>query len=299
MVSATGAHWETSATSGESAVEATARALAALERISPADPFVPASARWLMLARQGNAWDCPHDSAQALAALSAFAQKVQESQVSYHYSVALNGSGRAAGTETKATRTVSIPASALHSGTRSSLTVAASSVHGIHPLYYVARLRYYLKASAIAARNEGLSVSRRYLDLHGNRMSSAAAGSVVRVQLTIDTGQTLSYLDVEDPIPAGFEPIDASLKTSRQGLFPAWQLAATGRDDLTPYLDHTDLHDNRVSLYAHTLPPGTYHFSYLAQATVAGSYEVAPTHASESFFPEVFGRSAGESFVVR
>ena len=74
---------------------------------------------------------------------------------------------------------------------------------------------------------------------------------------------------------------------------------AVCRSASKPFLDHTDLHDNRVSLYAHTLPPGTYHYSYLAQATVAGSYEVAPSHASESFFPEVFGRSAGVSFVVR
>jgi len=74
---------------------------------------------------------------------------------------------------------------------------------------------------------------------------------------------------------------------------------AVCRSASKPFLDHTDLHDNRVSLYAHTLPPGTYHCSYLAQATVAGNYEVAPSHASESFFPEVFGRSAGVSFVVR
>jgi uncharacterized protein YfaS (alpha-2-macroglobulin family) len=54
-----------------------------------------------------------------------------------------------------------------------------------------------------------------------------------------------------------------------------------------------------VSLYASSLPPGTYRFSYLAQATVPGTYAVAPARASEEFLPEVFGRSAGETITVR
>jgi uncharacterized protein YfaS (alpha-2-macroglobulin family) len=62
---------------------------------------------------------------------------------------------------------------------------------------------------------------------------------------------------------------------------------------------HRDLRDDRVSLYAYYLPPGTYRYTYLMQATVSGKYSVPPTHASENFFPEVFGRSAGQVLVVR
>jgi uncharacterized protein YfaS (alpha-2-macroglobulin family) len=76
-------------------------------------------------------------------------------------------------------------------------------------------------------------------------------------------------------------------------------LAAPGVRHLSSFLSHTDLRDDRVSLYASSLPPGTYRFSYLAQATVPGTYAVAPARASEEFLPEVFGRSAGETITVR
>jgi uncharacterized protein YfaS (alpha-2-macroglobulin family) len=159
-------------------------------------------------------------------------------------------------------------------------------------------LRYYLRASAIPARDEGLSVARRYVDRAGRTLSSVGAGSVVQVELTISSSQTLTYLKVDDPIPAGLEAIDQSLKISRQGLFGAWRSPSSGQD-LAPYLVHTDVRDDRVSLYVVSLPPGTYVYSYLSQATVAGRYGVAPSHAAEAFFPEVFGRTAGQTFVVR
>ncbi len=95
--------------------------------------------------------------------------------------------------------------------------------------------------------------------------------------------------------------VNGSLNTSQQGLFKPpvwWWRPSSGPQDLTPYLVHTDLHDDRVSLYSYFLPPGTYHYSYLVQATVPGQYGVPPTHAAETFFPEVFGRSAGQNFVV-
>jgi uncharacterized protein YfaS (alpha-2-macroglobulin family) len=40
-------------------------------------------------------------------------------------------------------------------------------------------------------------------------------------------------------------------------------------------------------------------YTYLAQATISGSYGVPPVHAEESFFPEIFGRGAGQELVVR
>jgi uncharacterized protein YfaS (alpha-2-macroglobulin family) len=171
---------------------------------------------------------------------------------------------------------------------------------GPGPLYYLARLHYYLRADAIAARSEGVSVSRRYLNLAGKPISRVTAGDPVKVELTLHTTQSLMYLTVQDPLPAGCEPIDASLNTSQQGLFgppPLWVPFAQ-TEDLSPFLMHSDLHDNRVSLYASYLPPGTFRYTYLAQATVPGQYGVPPTHVSETFFPEVFGRSRGQTLTI-
>src|SRR5947209_1282883 len=75
-------------------------------------------------------------------------------------------------------------------------------------------------------------------------------------------------------------------------------MSSAGIQDLTPYLIHTGLLDDRVSLNAFYLPPGTYRYTYFARATIAGRFEVPPTHAAETFFPEVFARSAGQVFSV-
>jgi uncharacterized protein YfaS (alpha-2-macroglobulin family) len=179
---------------------------------------------------------------------------------------------------------------------------ASAGTFGTGPLYYLARLHYYLNARDITPLSNGVSVSRRYTDLAGHVITSVRAGTAMKVQLTVHTDASLYYLDIEDPIPAGCEPIDETLQTSQQGLatFPPWWAPiGSGTHDLFLYLSHSDLRDDRVSLYAYFLPPGTYHYTYLATATVPGRYSVAPTHAQETFFPEVFGRGAGEEFTIR
>ncbi len=313
VVSATGAHWESSAWSYPSGppIAASTEALATLIALSPGDPFVPAGVRWLMLSRQGSAWDCPHDSAEAIATLAAFARAAREGKAAFQYRVAVDGAVKMVGqyrvANQRSVRTVSVPISRLQRTRPSALVIARQpqgGTFGPGPLYFVARLQYYLPAAAIPPRSAGISVSRRYLNLHGRPIAGASAGSAVKVELTVHTDATLLYFQMNDPIPAGIEPIDSSLNTSQQGLFRAPQYAyyqpiGTGPQDLTNFVTHSDLRDDAVDLYAYFLPPGTYTYTYLAQATVPGRYGVAPTHASETFFPEVFGRSAGQSFVVR
>jgi uncharacterized protein YfaS (alpha-2-macroglobulin family) len=312
VISATGAHWESSAWTYPSGppVATTTEALNTLVALSPGNPFVPAAVRWLMLARQGPAWDCPHDSAQAIAALASFAHAAREGQAAYQYRVAVDGTVKLAGAyngeNQRAVHNLSVPVAHLHRGTPSALVVARqpqAGTFGPGPLYYVARLRYYLPAAAIPPRSAGISVSRRYLNLQGKPITGASAGSAVKVELTVHTDVTLLYLALNDPIPAGIEPIDSSLNTSQQGLFSAPQYIyrpfSRTSGDLTPFVTQSDLRDDQVDLHSYYLPPGTYTYTYLAQATVAGRYDVAPTHVSETFFPEVFGRSAGQSFVVR
>jgi uncharacterized protein YfaS (alpha-2-macroglobulin family) len=308
-VSATGAHWESNADDfwGEPAIATTTSVLTTLLALSPHDPFVPAAARWLMLARQGDSWDCTHDTAQAIAALAAYARATREGTAAYHYTVVVDGRRQAAGSygprNQGQTGVAHVPVAQLHPQT--TLTVSrqgTDSAFGRGPLYYVERLHYYLPANLIAPRSEGLSVSRRYLTIAGKPVVGAADGQPIKVELTIHTDQTLLYLHIDDPIPEGCEPIDGSLNTSQRGFFPQpqwWWVPRTGIQDLTPYLIHSDLLDDRVSLNAFYLPPGTYRYTYFARATIPGHFEVPPTHAAEAFFPEVFARSAAQVFTVR
>jgi uncharacterized protein YfaS (alpha-2-macroglobulin family) len=325
VVSATGAHWETGGMDywAGGAIQATTQVLAALLALRPHDPFVPAAVRWLMFARAGGVcntpiltaspgscgWDSSHDTAQAIATLAAYARAAREGHADYSYRVMMNGATKAAGrygsNDQRKVTILQVPVTELNRAHATMLEIGRAAPNGTYgpgPLYYLARLHYYLDARNIAPRSEGITVSRRYLDLHGRQITSAPVGGAFKVQLTVHTDATLFYLDLEDPIPAGCEPIDESLNTSQQGLVKpqTWWWPFSGSvHDLSFFLSHSDLRDDRVSLYAYFLPPGTYHYTYLATATVPGRYSVAPTHVSEAFFPDVFGRGAGVDFVVK
>jgi uncharacterized protein YfaS (alpha-2-macroglobulin family) len=259
-----------------------------------------------MLARTGPAWDTTRDSALAATALAAYARHAHEAHASYRYQIGVDGKTVFTHTVTprsSSAETIRRPIASLHrSGT--SFTVSrlqrGGSVGG-GALYYVAQLHYFLRADTIRPISQGISLKRRYLNFAGHAVTSVRAGTTLQVQLTLRTDRTLSHLALDDPIPSGFEPINQSLSTSRQGLFKAWQPLelSPGVRNLSIYLTHTDVRDDRVSLYAETLPPGTYRFSYLVQVTVAGAYGVAPARASEAFFPDVFGRSAVQVVTAR
>jgi alpha-2-macroglobulin len=313
-VSATGAHWESSDISfyGGPPIDNTAEVLKTLLLISPNDPLEPATARWLMLARtgDGDGWDCSRDTAQAIAALAAYAHAASEGTADYHYRVTVAGTPAIGGSYSKtnqaSTGHMSTPIASLHRPAPTAVDITrtgATGSFGTGPLYYLARLHYYLPANLIPARSEGVSVSRRFLTLAGHPVTSVAAGAALKVELTIHTDQSLVDVEIRDPLPSGTEPIDESLNTSQQGIgirptFFPWGRANTVQD-LTWYLIHTDLRDDHVSLYAYDLPPGTYRYTYLTQATVAGTYAVPPTHIAEQFFPEVFGRSNGQVLTIR
>ena len=59
-----------------------------------------------------------------------------------------------------------------------------------------------------------------------------------------------------------------------------------------------DLRDDRAVLSATSLSKGIYEYVYYARATAPGDFFVAPAHAAETYFPEVFGRSDSSRFVV-
>ena len=59
------------------------------------------------------------------------------------------------------------------------------------------------------------------------------------------------------------------------------------------------MRDDRAALFADYLPAGVYRYEYTVRLTVPGVFHALPAHAAESYFPEVFGRSAGGYFAVR
>jgi len=51
--------------------------------------------------------------------------------------------------------------------------------------------------------------------------------------------------------------------------------------------------------YKDTLNPGVYEFDYYVRALVKGDYLMLPSHVSEMYTPENFGRTKSEQFTVK
>jgi uncharacterized protein YfaS (alpha-2-macroglobulin family) len=151
---------------------------------------------------------------------------------------------------------------------------------------------------------EGVAVTRSFAPVTGiAALGSGApwsAGSTVRVTLSIVAPQDLYYVQLEDPLPAGAEGVDGSLLTTSATVSVAAQTGVPrGTDDLTWYLSHAEVRDDRIALFADYLPAGAYQYTYLVHLTTAGTYHALPTHISEMYFPDVFGRAAGGYVTVR
>ena len=316
--SANGNHWEDERRPGSmhnTSVRATALVLRALVEAAPRHALIEETVRWLVLARSQDRWKTSVEQAQGMASLGAFAELTGENRGVYDYRVLVNttrvleGHFDVPAGDYRDAATVALEDLPL--GEVSRVQFDREAVEG--RMYYALNLRYLTPAKDIEALNRGFAVSRRYtlLDEPSTPVTSAALGDVVRVTVTVVAPADRLFARVEDFLPAGLEPIDPVLE-----VVPAWlrvQLqqdqAAAVRAGAPSYCaywfywcpspwDEVDLRDDRVTLLATSLPRGVYEYVYFARATAPGDFFVAPVHAEETYFPDVFGRGDSSRFTV-
>lgn len=155
----------------------------------------------------------------------------------------------------------------------------------------------------------------------GDPILQVSAGSLVRVRLRITVPFERRFVSVEDPLPAGFEPVDLSLRTSvltqsgprvsetpvgirdafwwgdEEDPLTAWSSGRWDAGYWTPF-EHRALRDDRITWSATTVFPGRFTLSYLARATTPGRFVRPPAYAEEMYDPSVFGRTEGSVFTV-
>ncbi len=180
-------------------------------------------------------------------------------------------------------------------------------------LYYSAFLDYALPIDQLQPLDRGIIVSRQYyavdqatLNPTNESITTAEVGDYVQVKLTVIAPIDLHYLMLEDPLPAGFEAVDTSLRTTSAGASaPELEKEITDCTDCSEYYhpywyywSNTELRDDKVALFADFLSRGTYEYTYLMRASVGGSFNVLPTFAQQMYEPDVFGRGAATQFRV-
>ncbi len=115
------------------------------------------------------------------------------------------------------------------------------------------------------------------------------AGRVYDIGVRVIVDHPVDRLVIEDPLPAGFEAVDTSFRTTLQAVVPqadSWEI------------DSQQIYRDRVVAYAAHLGPGVYDVHYLVRSVTPGTFKWPGAHAYLVDAPEQFGRAAGATLSV-
>ena len=320
-------------------VRSSAIVLLALVQLRPEEKLLPDAVRWLMAARQGERWGTTQENAWAILALTEWMAQSGELEGNYRWEALLNGADWQKGAVTPAEVDKSIllrvSVAELVAGQTNGVTLRRSAPSRGRTRGSSTTRRTWLPTSRsekVTAQSRGLSVSREYRQAEcyspappappwmppSNQVNkddaaacppvtAAKAGDTITARLTLVVPAAASYVVVEDPLPAGLEAVDTSLRTtSLLAAAPQVRKAAPGDQSQKPphwsgwwwSPTHVELRDEKVVLFATSLAPGTYEFTYQLRAATPGQFLVMPVTAHEMYFPEVRGNGAGGTFNV-
>jgi hypothetical protein len=314
--SATGAHWEDEPIDRwnmGSSVRTTAHILQALIKLDGDNPLIPGAVRWILASRsRDGAWASTHETTWALLALTDWLAASGGLEADYEYDISLNGITLSSGSATSSSLFSSVelktPVSELLPDQPNQLAILRGS--GAGSLYYTAHLTVYRPVEEAQATSRGFTVQRQYFLFDGScggledlcpPAHSATVGDdlLVRVSLVIPSDQY--YVVMEDPYPAGAEPVDAQLLTSPSGGPP---IGLTQTDLLKDewgrgMFTRTEFGDDHLTLFVDYLPAGTYHYYYMLHAILPGEYQVRPPRAWAIYFPEIYGQGEGRVYTIQ
>jgi len=302
-VDARGAHFEEHASNAywlHTNVKTTAVVLQALMRIQPGHTLIPNILRHILYVRKDGRWDTTQSTISVLLAFTDYLRQSGELESNLRASVEVNAKKileeNFSGKNLLTRKSATVGDTGLNKG---GLTSVMLSKEGQGTLYYDLVLSYDETGDSLPALEEGMAIQRAVEPLKGSPVSPAVGGTY-KVTLTITVPVDRHFVAVESPLPAGFEPVDFKLQTAQQGLSgevndagPHWWESSLW------YFNHTEMRDDRVFLFADTLPAGTYTYEYLMRATTPGTFHLRPAKAWEMYYPENFGQTTGEMVEVR
>lgn len=296
-------------------VPATATFLMLLEAHAPGNALVPMLARWLGGERLPNGeYRSTQDAAFTLLALSELADTREREVPDFVARVDLAGKevGRArfAGRSLEIAEP-SVPMKDLPAGGEAPLRFGKE---GPGILYYGARLTYAPLDPPRDAVDRGIVV-QRWLEPYGatGQARTLPAGALVTLRARVATPEERRYVALDLPVPAGFDPVDASLATTAmpprldadagEGAGEDWIAGSpSGLPDwaygeYSPF-QHRELRDDRVLAFADRLPPGVWEVRFILRATTPGSFLFPAARAAEMYRPETFGRAGALEVTV-
>ncbi len=252
----------------------------------------------LLNLRKDGTWGSSYDNAQALTALVAYAE-TETTPPNFNAVIKL-GNQTLGETQFKGYKdssyTLNVPMSELPKG-KNDLILQQSNQGKLN--YWVA-YRYRLEGNQ-PGRLNGLRITRtirpanqdkilQRIDLNSpKQLLKVIPGQVFDIGLDIITDHPVDQVMITDPLPAGFEAIDASFKTSNlalQAQKSSWEI------------NYQTIYKDRIIAYSNRLEPGTYQLHYLVRSVTPGEYLWPGAEAKLQYIPEEFGRAASTTLLV-
>ena len=288
----------------------TSEAIKLFLEMEPESEYIAKMARYILNARKNGRWRNTYENAMAIDGLVEISLKREAKPPNYTAKIFIAGEevlkhlfkGYTYKPCEKFIPTLKLP---------KGLNNIEISKKGSGFLYYTLSYSYRLKGPQ-AARMEGFSIKRTVRNKETGRIIvkyekepprqvEINAGDVLEVELEFSVSQTGYHLVIDEPIPAGLEAIDASLKTtSTRYQADSYERVHRGYDYARGYwgnpINHTELRDDRVGLFADAIRPGIYKYRYLLRATTSGIFLWPGARVFLMYEPEQFGTSA-EGFI--
>ena len=299
----------------DSNVRASAIVLEGFVRRGDDRVFIERLVRWLLASRVKGRWPNTQDNISALRALVGY-YKVFEATPPDMTAYATFGSTvlGTASFKGRSTTTQSVQLSMQDlvdrlSSTRPTPDLVLSR-SGTGRLYYTARLSAATTGTPPAV-DHGIAVERRYEKYVENGTGAPSttfnAGDLVRVTLTVTVPKERRFVAVTDPLPAGLEPVDGWFSTTASDLardastFQTSEGSVLGWQEFWRHggFDNVEKYDDRVIVFGTRLGEGRHEFSYIVRATTAGTFKAAGAVAEEMYAPDVQGRAATTTIVIR
>jgi uncharacterized protein YfaS (alpha-2-macroglobulin family) len=301
-ITAADAHFEESDPSGltwvySSNTRTTAIILQALLETGKSGPVLSGATRWLVQKKSAPGWPSTQENFFVFYALNEYYRRVEKgapdfrAQIKLAEKILLDESFREPSAEFHA----AVPLAAFPKD-RNLPFLAEKTGTGL--LYYSLRMSYAPQKS-LPPQDSGFAVYKKIETTDGRPLAEIPAGTLAVVTLEIAVPKESLFVVVEDPLPAGFEAVNANFRTESEERFRT--LAALDENDDRPWWDgfqHVEMHDNRVLLFADSLQSGVHRYRYLVRALTFGAFGAPGARVQQMYAPEIYGRGAEQTVKI-
>ncbi|MBN1882752.1 MAG: hypothetical protein JW885_11305 [Deltaproteobacteria bacterium] len=287
-------------------MEATAYVVSVMARRDIDNPLIASALRWLIAHRTGAYWRSTKSSAVVIYAMTDYLSRTGELKPDYDITLDLNGETLLSLHVTEDNmleelETIVIPDGSLKTGDN----ILTLTKEGPGSVYLASSFTYFVDEPDVQPLDEGFGIDRRYYLLERKKQGREIvyvkkpldgpvnSGDEILVELDVDTDSSCEYFLLEDFFPAGCEVIvdDENYIIEGDDYYD-------GENWYWYWYAGREFRDDRAGMSLSYMYSDGYTFKYIMRAEIPGRYSVMPAEAYLMYYPNKYGRTASDDFII-